>query len=104
MVRALMAGTMASSTAWRARSSLVQWVRCNPRAMGSRQARATICARWRGGNPQRMSGVSAAVIGEQARQARLLVALAGPPDGGLIALHALGDAASPLAGRDGEHD
>jgi hypothetical protein len=44
------------------------------------------------------------MIGEQARQAELLVALAGPPDGGLIALHALGHAAAPLSGRDGEHN
>ena len=46
----VMAGTMPSVTACRARSSLVQWVMCNPSAIGSRQASSTICARWRGGN------------------------------------------------------
>src|SRR5262249_18838597 len=44
---------MPSATAWRARSSLDQWVMCNPLATGSRQASSTIRAHWRGGNPGR---------------------------------------------------
>jgi hypothetical protein len=39
---ALILGTILSATAWRARSWLVQWVICNPLAIGSRQASCTI--------------------------------------------------------------
>ena len=42
-VLGLMADTMPSATAWRAKSALVQWVTCSPSAMGSRQASSTIC-------------------------------------------------------------
>ena len=35
---------------------------CRPRATGSRQAKATTCARWRGGNPL---GASRTVRGSQ---------------------------------------
>jgi hypothetical protein len=77
-----MAGTMPSVTACRARSSLVQWVMCNPSAIGSRQASWTICARWRGGN----HGRSTRPLGgsQEARHPQAFVAVAGAPDGRLV--------------------
>jgi hypothetical protein len=48
-VRGLMAGTMPVVTACRASSPLVQWVRCKPCAIGSKQASWTSWARCRGG-------------------------------------------------------
>src|SRR5512135_582855 len=103
-VLGLMAGTMLSRTACRARSSLAQWVMCRPLATGSRQASSTICARWRGGNPLGAARIPLAVVGEQGRQAGLLITSAGPPDGGLIALHLSGDGLPPLTGGDGQDD
>ena len=88
MVRALMAGTMPSTTAWRARSLLVQWVICKPSAMGSRQASATSWALWRGGNPLRVS--QAGVVQQEFLQAALLVAAADPPDRGPVTPQAVG--------------
>src|SRR6185437_9762696 len=101
IVRSEMAGTIPSSTACRAKSSLDQWVMCSPLATGSRQARATIWARWRGGNPTGTSG--SGWRGEQSGQAAPLVAAAGPPDGGLVALHLKSDRAvvhAPGVGQD----
>src|SRR5512142_3107471 len=102
MVREVMAGTIPSRIAWRARSSLDQWVMCSPLATGSRQASWTIWARWRGGNPVGMS--RPAGRGQEPRQPGLLVAPARPPDGGLVALHLEGDRAGPHASGVGEHD
>jgi hypothetical protein len=83
-VRSLTAGTIPSSTAWRARSLLVQWEMCKPLAIGSRQANRTSRARCRGGNP----GWSPGPLGwcQKIGQARILVATADPPDGRRIAL------------------
>ena len=50
------------------------------------------------------AGIPLAVVGEQARQAGLLIALASPPDGGLITLHLSGDVLPPLTGCDGQDD
>src|SRR5947208_830259 len=90
-VRGEMAGTIPSATAWRARSSLDQCVMCSPLAIGSRQARATIWARCRGGNPLGAAGPDRRC--EQSGQPLPLVAPAGPPDGGLVALDLRGDGA-----------
>src|SRR5215831_11321834 len=102
IVRGEMLGTMPSAMAWRARSSLDQWVMCKPLATGSRQASWTIWARWRGGNPPGAAG--AGRRGQQPGQAALLVAAAGPPDGGLIALHLEGDGAGGHASGAGQDD
>ena len=97
-----MAGTIPSRIAWRARSSLDQWVMCRPLATGSRQASSTICARWRGGNPV---GVSRpAGWGQESHHPGSLVPPAGPPDGGLVALHLEGDRARPHTSGVGQDD
>src|SRR4051812_25756747 len=98
-----MSSTMPSAIAWRARSALVQWVMCNPSAMGSRQANATIRARCRGGgNP--LGAAAAGEVAEQAAQATLLVAATEPPDGGGVALVECGRIQGPLAAGDGQCD
>jgi len=77
---------------------------CSPRATGSKQANATIRARWRGGNrgvPPRSFGAG---IGQQPRQAVAPIALPGPPDRGLFALHLGGDGLGPLAVGDRQDD
>src|SRR3954452_13796774 len=97
-----MSETMPSWAAWRASSSLDQWVMCRPLATGSKQARATIWARCRGGNPL---GASRTARGsQQAGQAMLLVAAAGSPDGGLVALDLEGNRTVPHTSGIGQHD
>ena len=71
---------MPRAFAWRARSTLLQWVMCSPSAIGSRQASSTIWARWRGGNLLRAS--QAGVVPQKFGQAALLVAAADAPDRG----------------------
>ena len=101
-VRALMASTMPSLTAWRARSALLQCVRCSPRAIGSRQANWTSWARCRGG---KLLGPSqAGLVQQQGGQAALLIAAADAPDGGPVTLQAGGHRLDGFARRDGEHD
>ena len=93
---------MPSATAWRARSSLDQWVMCRPLATGSRQASRTIWARWRGGNP---GGAPGRVRrGQQAGQPRVLVAAAGPPDGRGIVLRLDGQELDRFPGGDAQDD
>src|SRR5439155_12519623 len=94
--------TMPSATAWRARSWVVQCVRCSPSAIGSRQASATIWARSRGGNLLRAS--QARVIRQEPGQAALLVAAADAPDRGPVALQAGGDGPDRFAHGDGQED
>ena len=77
---------------------------CSPRATGSKQANATIWARWRGGNRGEAPRSVRASICEQPRQAVASIALAGPPDRGLFALHLGRDGAGPFAGRDRQDD
>jgi hypothetical protein len=50
------------------------------------------------------AGLPLAMIGQEPGQAGLLVTLAGPPDSGLVALHAVGDDMPPLTCCDGQHD
>src|SRR3954468_14848172 len=91
-----------SATACRARSSLVQWVRCNPRATGSRQASCTTRARWRGGKPLR---ASRAVRFPQHRiQPAPLVAATDAPDRGRVALHPEGHDPDALPRGDAQQD
>src|SRR5262245_61742741 len=97
-----MAGTIPSSTAWRARSWLVQWVMCRPLAIGSKQASRTIWARWRGGKPGRSPGPLGR--SQEVGQARGLVAAADPPDGRRIARGAEGERSDRLARGDGQED
>src|SRR4051794_3712143 len=99
-VRGLMRPTIPSLTAWRARSSLDQWVMCNPLATGSRQASSTIWARCRGGKP----GRTARSLGlfEEAAHPGLLVALAGAPDRTGVAFQAGGDRRGPVSRGDRE--
>ena len=102
-VRGLIASTMPSATAWRARSSLVQWVMCSPSATGSRQASSTIWAALEGGK----SGRGARIAPRRSASsppARSLVAAAGPPDGGRVALQAVGDGLAAFASGDGQDD
>src|SRR5947208_8134541 len=75
---------------------------CNPSAIGSRQARSTIWARWRGGNLLRTPDPG--VVQQEFFQAALLVTTADPPDGGPITLHPRGDALNRFAGGNGQHD
>ncbi len=97
-----MASTIPSATAWRARSALVQCVRCSPSATGSRQASSTIWARWRGGNLLRAP--QAGVVQQEFGQPAPLVAPADAPDGGPIALQPGGDRADTLPAGDGQDD
>src|SRR3954447_26815151 len=99
-VRALMAGTSPSATAWRARSALDQWVMCNPRATGPRQASWTMRNQSRGGKPGRPARPHRA--GQQAGQPFGLIEPTGAPDGVGVALHPGRDLAGPLPGRDGQ--
>ena len=100
-VRALIAATMPSATAWRARSSLDQWVMCSPLATGSRQASWTIRARCRGGNP--FGPARTVWCRHQPVHAPPFVQAAGPPDRGAIAFHPIGDCIDPLAAGDRQH-
>src|SRR5262249_25847809 len=97
-----MAPTMPSATACRARSSLVQCVRCSPRATGTRQANSTICARWRGGNLLRPP--RAGVVQQEVAQPAPLVAAADAPDGGRVAFHPGSNGRDRLTGGDGQDD
>src|SRR6185312_5542142 len=97
-----MASTMPSPTAWRAKSSLVQWVMWSPRAIGSRQASSTIWARWRGGNL--LGPADTGVVLQEILQAALLVTAANTPDGGPVTLHPRGDRLDRFASSDGEND
>src|SRR3954464_8890825 len=97
-VRGLMLATPPSATAWRARSSLDQWVICRPLATGSRQASSTIRARWRGGNPGRAS--RSLRLFQEPWYSRVVVTPAGPPHRADIALQAGGDGRGPLPGGD----
>src|SRR5688572_19781202 len=97
-----MASTMPSAFAWRARSPLVQWVMCSPRAMGSRQASWTIWARCRGGNL--LGAAQAGFVQQESPPAALLVAAADAPDGGPVTLQAGRDGLDRLPGGDGQHD
>src|SRR3954470_18120519 len=101
-LRGLMASTMASSTALRARAALDQCGVCSPGATGSRQASWMIWARWRGGNP--LGAPRAVGVGQQPSEAVLLVAAAEAPDGGGIALPAGGDAVDRFASGDCQDD
>src|SRR5437016_5061796 len=94
--------TMPSAMAWWARYWLVQCVMCSPSAIGSRQASATIWARWRGGN---LLGTPAAgVIRQEPGQAALRVAAADAPDRGPVAFQAGGDGLDRFARGDGQDD
>ena len=75
---------------------------CNPSAIGSRQASATIWARWRGGNL--LGTPLAGVVHQESLQAALLVAAANAPDGGPITLQPGCDIADALASGNGEDD
>src|SRR5215208_5127491 len=103
-LRELIASMMPSATAWPARSSLDQWVMCNPRAIGSRQASWMIWAFWRGGNPGRSPGSLLPAVGQQALQPGLRVTLAGSPDGGRVAFQTFSDALEALASGKGQDD
>src|SRR4051794_25397058 len=94
-----MAGTIPRSTAWIARSLLVQCVMCSPWAIGSKQASSTIWARCRGGNPGRTARSRGVV--QQPVEPALAGASAGAADGLDIALHLEGHDAGalPLGGR-----
>src|SRR3954454_1297631 len=93
-VRGLIATTMQSATACRARSPLDQWVMCRPLATGSRQASSTTRARWRGGNP----GRAARSLGllQESRHPAVTIALAGAPHRADVALQVGGDGRGPL--------
>src|SRR5262249_46655117 len=82
-VRGLIEATIPCATACRAKSALLQWVRCSPYALGSRQANCTIWARWRGGKPLRAAGAWG--FRKDAVEAALLIATADAPNGGRIA-------------------
>ena len=56
------------------------------------------------GNLLRMAQVVVPAIGKQIRQASLTIPLAGPPDGGFIALEMGGDRTLPLPSSDSQHD
>src|SRR5947209_5877249 len=101
-VRPLMAPTMPSVTAWRARSALVQWVMCKPSAIGSRQASSTSWARWRGGNLLRTP--QAGFVQQEFLPTALLVTAAHPPDRGSVTLQARGHRPDGLPRGHGEHD
>src|SRR5687768_10404165 len=101
-VRALIAATMPSLTAWRARSALLQCVMCSPRAIGSRQANSTIWARCRGGNLLRAS--QAGLVQQQFGQAALPVAAADAPDRGSVTLQPRGHRLDGLSRGNSEHD
>src|SRR5690349_12974088 len=94
MVRGLIDSTIPSAMAWRARSALDQWVMCRPSATGSRQARATIWARWRGGNPGRPARSLGRV--EEPAQSGVLVAPAGAPYRTGVTFQAGGNGRGPL--------
>ena len=82
--------------------ALDQWVMCNPLAIGSRHANSTIRARWRGGNLLGMS--RARIVGQDVPYATLSITTADAPDGGAIALQAVGDLADALSGGHGQND
>src|SRR5512135_267008 len=75
---------------------------CRPRAIGSKQANSTICARWRGGNPGGPPGTFRSR--QETGQARVLVTAAGPPDGRAIALCPDGQLMDRFPGRDAQDD
>src|SRR5207244_2396016 len=88
--------------AWRARSALPQWVRCSPRASGSRQASATTCARCRGGNLLGPAGPGE--VRQEGLQPAALVAAADPPDRGRVTPQAAGHRAGRLTAGDRQDD
>src|SRR5262245_33371135 len=98
----LIASTIPSATAWRARSALVQCVMCSPSATGSRQASSTIWARCRGGNLLRAP--HAGVVQQEFGQPAALVAPADAPDGGPIALQTGRDSVDSFPAGDGQDD
>src|SRR5438045_5994612 len=98
----LMASTIPSATAWRARPALDQCVICSPSATGSRQASSTIWARCRGGNLLRPP--QAGVVQQESGQPALLVAPTDAPDGGPVTLQSGCDLVDPLAGSNGQDD
>ncbi len=75
---------------------------CNPLATGSRQASSTIWVRWRGGNLLWTS--PAWVVVQKFLQPTLLVASADTPNGGPIALQAVGEIAHAPVGGNGQDD
>src|SRR5262245_60352664 len=97
-----MAGTIRSTTAWRARPLLVQWVMCKPAAIGSRHAKVTIWPRCRGGNLLRPA--HAGLVQQERLQAALLVAATDPPDGAGMTLQALGYGADGFTSGNGQDD
>ncbi|HSU66995.1 MAG TPA: hypothetical protein VLJ39_09000 [Tepidisphaeraceae bacterium] len=101
MARLSIASTMPSATACRARSSLDQWVTCNPRATGSRHASCTILARCRGGKP--FGSARTVRCRHQPVHPTPFIEPAGPPDRGAIALHPVGHCTNPLAAGDRQH-
>src|SRR5262249_18343165 len=101
-VRGLTASMIPSATAWRARSRGVQWVVCKPSAIGSRQARATMCGRCRGGT---LRGTpTTGIVLQELPPAALLVAAAEPPDRGPVTLQPGSDLPDGRAGGDGQND
>src|SRR5262245_47784054 len=98
----LMASTVPSATAWRARSALDQCVMCSPPATGSRQASSTIWARCGGGSLLRPPLVG--VVRQEFLGPALPVTPADAPDGGAVALRPGGDNADALPGGDGQDD
>src|SRR5437016_2467507 len=97
-----MASTIPSTTAWRARSWGVQWVMCNPSAMGSRQASSTTRALCRWGNLLRAP--QARLVQQESFQSALLVTTADAPDRGPVTFQPAGDILDGLACRDGQDD
>src|SRR5437588_11286219 len=89
-----MVSTIPSAIAWRAKSRLVQWVMCNPLAIGSKQACSTIWTRCRGGKPLRSA--RALNFAEHRGEARLLIATTDTPNGGPVALQLAGYRLHPL--------
>src|SRR5262249_7386753 len=101
-VRGLIESMMPSAMAWRARSWLAQWVMCSPLAIGSRQASWTIWALCRGGNL--LGTPRAGFVQQEFGKATLLVASAGPPDGGAVAAELGGYLADGIARSDSQDD
>src|SRR5208337_1393757 len=101
-VRGLMASTTPSSTAWRAKSKLLQWVMCSPLAIGSKQANCTIWARYRGG--KLLGAAGARGLPQHTVKTAILVAAAYTPHGGGIALRLHGHVLDSLPASDAQED
>src|SRR5438093_5065321 len=101
-VRGLMAAIIPLATAWRARSGLLQCVMCKPCARGSKQAKATICARCKGGNALRAA--RSWLLRQQLCQSALFVATTDTPDCGDMALRLAGYGLDAFSSSDGQHD